>query len=152
MTTKQWTLIALAVALGSLSLYLNRDWFAGDDIQIHYRSRPVEEGYFGGRRGGSSAINPVFFQFDRKVKLTSLRVVPCDALATNKYAHALWHLISESNSLPLREITYGVPIRGMHPYDKGAQPEQLEPGVKYRLLIEAGRAKAEHDFVPTPRG
>jgi hypothetical protein len=30
-------------------------------------------------------------------------------------------------------------------------PDSLEPGVKYRLLIEAGKIKAEHDFTPVGR-
>ena len=41
-----------------------------------------------------------------------------------------------------------MPIRGMRPTVKGATPDPLEPGVKYRLLIEAGSRKAEHDFEP----
>ena len=36
----------------------------------------------------------------------------------------------------------------MRPAVKGATPDPLEPGVKYRLLIKAGALKLEHDFVP----
>jgi hypothetical protein len=36
----------------------------------------------------------------------------------------------------------------MRPTVKGATPDPLEPGVTYRLLIEAGSRKAEHDFEP----
>jgi hypothetical protein len=36
----------------------------------------------------------------------------------------------------------------MRPAVKGATPDPLEPGVKYRLFIEAGKLKAEHDFTP----
>ena len=43
-----------------------------------------------------------------------------------------------------------MPIRGMRPAVKGATPDPLEPGVNYRLLIEAGSHKAEHDFTPCP--
>ena len=32
-----------------------------------------------------------------------------------------------------------------------ATADPLEPGVKYRLLIEAGSVTAQHDFVPVPR-
>jgi hypothetical protein len=38
----------------------------------------------------------------------------------------------------------------MRPAVKGAVAEPLRPGVKYRLLIQAGSEKAEHDFVPRP--
>jgi hypothetical protein len=145
-------LIALAVALGGFSLYLNRDWFAGEDIQIRHRSRPVRTGFF--RRAKSQtkqAADPVFFAFDRKLKLTCLKVIPVSEIETNKYPHPIWHLISDSNSVPVEEWAYGLPIRGMRPSVKGATPDPLEPGTKYRLLIEAGKLKAEHDFVPVPR-
>ena len=65
--------------------------------------------------------------------------------------HPIWELVSDSNSVPIAEYSYGLPIRGMHPAVKGATPDPLEPGVKYRLLIEAGTLRAEHDFIPAPR-
>jgi hypothetical protein len=152
MTRKQWSLIALAVLLGGFSLYLNQDWFAKDDIQIYHRSRPARGGLF--RRGklqAPQAVDPVFFAFDRKLKLTSLKVIPVREIETNKYPHPIWHLSSDSNSVPTKDLTYGVPIRGMRPSVKGAIPDPLEPGVKYRLLLEAGSLKAQHDFVPVAR-
>jgi len=38
MTRKTWTLIALALALGALSLYFNRDYFGKDRIHIYCNS------------------------------------------------------------------------------------------------------------------
>ena len=38
----------------------------------------------------------------------------------------------------------------MRPPVKGATPDPLEPGVTYRLLIEAEKLKAQDDFVPVP--
>jgi hypothetical protein len=154
MTTKQWTLIALAVVLGGFSLYLNRDWFAADNIQIQHRSRPARMGFFRrnpNKRPADPATDPIYFAFDRKLRLTSLKVISVQEAETNKYPHPLWHLISESNSVPTAEWSYGLPIRGMHPAVKGATPDPLTPGIKYRLLIEAKGIKAEHDFVPVPR-
>ena len=52
--------------------------------------------------------------------------------------------------MPVAEWAYAWPIRGMRPAVKGAIPDPLEPGVAYRLIIEAGNRKAEHDFVPKP--
>ena len=151
MTSKQWILIILAVVLGGFSLYLNRDWFAGDDIQIHHRSRPARAGFFRRNRAPApSAVDPIFFAFDRKLKLTSLKVIPVSEIETNKYPHPIWELISDSNSVPVAEWSYGRPIRGMRPPVKGATPDPLQPGVKYRLLIQAGRLKAQDDFVPVP--
>ncbi len=151
MTTKQWTFITLAVVLGGFSLYLNKDWFAGDNIQIQCRSRPARMGFFRRTKNSSGrATDPVFFAFDRSLKLTSLKVIPVHEIETNKYPHPIWHLVSESNSVPVVDWSYAVPIRGMHPAVKGATPDPLEPGVTYRLAIEAGKLKAEHDFTPVP--
>jgi hypothetical protein len=152
MTKKHWTLVALAVILAGFSLYLNRDWFAGEDIHIEHRSRPARGTFF--RRGRplpKAATDPVYFAFDRKLKLTSLKVIPVSEIETNKYPQPICHFISDSNSVPIAEWAYGMPIRGMRPAVKGATPDPLQPGVKYRLLIEAGKIKAQDDFVPVPR-
>jgi len=152
MTTKHWMLIALAMVLGGVSLYLNKDWFAGDIIQIHHRSRPARGGFFRRtKRPATAATDPVFFAFDRKLKLTSLKVIPVSEIETNKYPHPIWDLVSDSNSVPTTEWMYGLPIRGMRPSVQGATPDPLEPGVNYRLLIQTKEGKAEHDFVPASR-
>ena len=152
MTIKHWMMIALAVVLGGISLYLNKDWFAGEIIQIHHRSRPARAGFFHRtKRSGDLATDPVFFDIDRKLKSTSLKVIPVSDIETNKYPHPIWHLVSDSNSVPVADFWYGMPIKGMRPSVKGATPDPLAPGVKYRLLLEAKGAKAEHDFVPMPR-
>jgi hypothetical protein len=151
MTSKQWTLIVLAVVLGGFSLYLNKDWFARENIQIHHRSRPARLGFSRRNRPTApSSVDPIFFAFDRKLKLTSLKVIPVSEIETNKYPHPIWELVSESNSVPVAEWSYGWPIRGMRPSVKGATPDPLEPGVKYRLLVQAGHVKAQDDFVPVP--
>jgi hypothetical protein len=150
MTTKNWTLLTLAVVLGGFSLYLNRDWFARDNIQIMHRSRPTR-GAFRRPRSDNPLIDPLSFWFDRKVKLTSLKVIPVQDIETNKYPQPIWYLVSDSNSVPIKEFTYGMGIRGMHPALKGAAPDPLEPGVAYRMFVQAGKQRAEHDFVPQPR-
>jgi hypothetical protein len=154
MTRKQWTLIIVAVLLAGFSLYLNRDWFSKDGIHINHRSRPVRTMF--SRRNKRvddvfAAVNPVTFAFDRKLKLKSLKVIPVSAIETNKYPHPIWQLLSDSNSVPIKDFAYGSPIQGMKPAVKGALPDPLEPGVKYRLFIETADAKAEHDFEPVPR-
>jgi hypothetical protein len=151
MTMKQWMLIALAVALGGFSLYLNKDWFAGDIIKIHHRSRPARAGFFRrSKRPGDLATDAVVFGFDQKLKLTSLKVIPVSEIETNKYPHPIWDLVAASNSVPITEFAYGMRIPGMQPRVPGATPDPLEPSVKYRLLIETKGGKAEHDFVPNP--
>ncbi len=150
MTTKVWLMIALAVVLGGLSFYLNKDWFTKAPIQIYDRSRPTRAVF---RRGtpADSAIDPIVFGFDRNLKLTSLEVVLLDQALTNKHPDPIWHLISDSNSIPIKAFTYGMHIRGMRPAVSGVSPQPLEPDVKYRLLVQAGTFKGQHDFVPTPR-
>jgi len=150
MTTKNWTLLAVAVLLGSLSLYLNKDWFAADRIQLMHRSRP-SRGAFRRPRADNPLIDPLSFWFDRKVKLKSLKVIPVLDLETNKYPQPIWFLVSDSNSVPIKEFTYGLGIKGMRPAYKDTHPDPLEPGVKYRLLVEAGNEKIQHDFIPEPR-
>ena len=151
MTRKLWTLTALALLLGGFSLYINQDWFAKDTIQIYHRSRPARAGLF--RRSklpAAQAVNPIFFSFDRKLKLTLLKVIPVRAIETNKYPQPIWHLVSDSNSVPTKDLVYGMPIRGMRPSVKGAIADPLQPGVPYRLLIEADKLKAQHDFALAP--
>ena len=152
MTRKIWLWFALAVVLGGLSLYLNRDWFAKDNIQIYHRSRPARAAFLRRKRGAEdSLVNPIVFGFDRKLKLTSIKVVPISDIKTNKFPHPIWHLVSESNSVPVKDFSYGSSIGGMHPAVKGATADPLEPGVPYRLIVEAAQFKQEHDFVPVPR-
>ena len=152
MTRKFWLLLVLALMFGGLSIYLNRDWFARDTIQIYHRSRPARA-VLARRKPvtNDSRVNPIIFGFDRALKLTCIKVVPLSQIQTNKYPQPIWHLISESNSVPTKDFTYGASIRGMHPCVHGAQPDLLEPGVGYRLYVEAGAIKKEHDFVPDPK-
>jgi hypothetical protein len=145
MTGKQWMLITLVVLLGGFSFYLNWDHFAKDSAGIHHRSRPPRPGE------SRSAVEPVVFVFDHSLSLTALRVIPVHEIKTNKYPHPVWHLVSDSNSVPLVDFAYGMDIEGMRPAVKGATCDPLVPGVAYRLLVEAGALKAEHDFVPVAR-
>ena len=69
----------------------------------------------------------------------------------NKFPHPIWHLVSTSNSVPTTDFTYGTPIEGMRPAVAGATPDPLAPGVKYRLLVQAGDLQIQHDFVPLAR-
>ena len=142
-------LIAVAAVLGGFSLYLNKDWFWGDRIQIYHRFRPMR--VRAGRPADLPAYTAVFFAFSTKLKLTDVKVVPVCELETNKYPHVLWHLLSDSNSLPTKGFLYGSAVPGMRPAMGGVAADPLEPGVKYRLLVEARSKKGEHDFTPEPR-
>lgn len=150
MSGKQLTLIAVAVVLAGLCLYVNRDSFTPEGIQIYHRSVQRLAFYRRGRPD-NSAVYPVFFGFSRRFKLTEVKVISVAELATNKYPHALWNLVSASNSVPTKGFAYGMYIPGMQPKVRGVPPDPLEPGVQYRLIVRAGSQKGEHDFTATPR-
>jgi hypothetical protein len=146
-TKKTIFIVAFAILLGGLSLYLNRDWFASETIQVSHRSIPPRR-WLKRSSATKSSANPVVFLVNRKVKLTSVKVVLASDIQTNKYAHAIWNLVSDSNSVPVREFVYGSSVHGMRLAVKGVPADPLEPGVTYRLLIQTDAGKAEHDFVP----
>jgi len=139
----------LLVALIGLCLYLNRDWFATEPIQITHRVTPWLR--ITKRVDPASKANPVVFSFNKFYRFKEIKVVAVDEIATNKYAHPLWHLESPSNSVFTTTFTYGDRLRGMTPKVKGATPDPLEPGVNYRLLVETDKGPAAHDFSTTPR-
>ena len=152
MTKKHVFWILAALCIGGVWLYANRDWFAAARIQIHTRLVPTTMMRFQRRSAlatasaNAPAAAPVMFEWERKLKLTSIAVVPVAAAETNKYPHETWHLVSDSNSVPTRGFIYGAMVPGMRAATKGLQAEPLVPGEKYRLLLQAGSFKAEHDF------
>lgn len=91
MAQKPTLLIAILLVIGGLFIYLNRDWFQRRPIQISHRLYR-----FAGRFGGSEAPTPVMFEFDRRLKLTSIKIVALADVQTNKYPHPLWHMITGS--------------------------------------------------------
>jgi hypothetical protein len=133
-------LLVLSALLGGILVYINGDWFHRRPIQITHRFHA-----FGGRFdiGG---VAPLMFEFNSKLRLTSVKVVPLCDILTNKFAHPIWHMISDSNSVPTRGFLYGMDIPGMRPALSGAVAEPLDPSQQYRLLVEASSLKAQHDF------
>ena len=146
-------LIVLTIlALAGLSFYLNRDWFAERPIQISYRVSPwLKDARRSRSRSTTDLGPPVVFSLDPHLRLSHIRVVLSTEIATNKYAHPLWELVSETNSVLTGSFTYGERIRGMLPKVKNAAPDPLLPGVVYRLLLTtADKKEAQHDFSTTP--
>jgi hypothetical protein len=140
MTKNTITLLVAAVVLAAVYAYYFTDWITPPVIQISPQIRPMRA------PRGSTGIYPVTFTLDGKYILTSLKVVPVAALETNKNPLPLWHLIPGTNSLPTKGFMYGVRIPGMVPAVTNARPQRLVPGIKYRLLIQSGRAKGQADF------
>jgi hypothetical protein len=144
-TTKKWMAILGTLLLVGILIYVYADWFRPQQIEIYHRiakNRPM--------RGGKNIQNPnavfVTFGLDRKCTLTEVKVLSVAALATNENPYPLWHLVSDTNSVPLKGFTYGERIRGMRPFVKGAPPQALESNVTYRLLITADGKRGQHDF------
>ena len=89
----------------------------------------------------------VVFGFDGRYELTSVEIVPLEEWKTNKDVLPVWHLVSESNSAPVKAIFYGSGIRGMHPAIKGSRPQSLETNITYRLTVTArGSRDGECNF------
>ena len=133
----------VAVTLGAVYAYFFTDWFHKDSIQIIYTTRP---GRISVGDAGDDPVYQVSFAFDKKYKLTGVKVVSAEDLATNKYPTPLWHLTSDSNSLPTKSIDYGRPVKGKQSAIARAHPEPLQPDVEYVLLLEAGKATARTNF------
>ena len=141
MTKKNLLLILFAVVLATVYVVWFTDWFQPGTVQIFHTNRnlrPIA------RRGG--ALPSLIFGVNRQLKFTELKVVPLDKFQTNKSVLPLWHLVSDSNSVPVKSFHYGQIIGGMRPALKGVRPEPLETNVTYRLFITAGKIKGEHDF------
>ena len=139
----------LMVGLAGLCLYLNRDWFASEPIQITHRVTPWMRS--ARRADPLNKANPVVFSFNKFYRFKEIRVVAAAEIVTNKYAHPLWHLSSTSNSVFASSFSYGDRLRGMMPKVKGAVPDPLQPGVNYRLIVETDKGAAAHEFSTTAR-
>lgn len=157
MTRKEIILIAITLLLCAGLIYIAKDWFGPENIQIGHTFRPNRMPENLKRRLGPAVQTPraLSFFFNTECQLTSIKVVHAAEIATNKYAHPLWELESESNSIASRTITYGVPLRGMRPPVRGDRADPLQSGVKYRLLVEGedesgSGFEASHDFTFAP--
>lgn len=149
MTKKNTFLIVLVLLLGGLSLYLNRDWFETSPIQIS--SRSIQPRGWLARRTRNWPAKPVVFLLSQPLRLTSVEVIPLSETKTNQSPQPVWQLTSDSGSVPVKDFIYGINVRRMKPFVKGVRAQPLQPGVKYRVLVQAGSRKAEHDFVAVPR-
>ena len=149
MNKKEIFLVGLvAVLVGVYCVYFT-DWFLTKTIAIEHSERSLREAWSGGRRvdpTGKQPLGNVTFSLHRNYKLTSVKVVPLADYLTNKYAHPVWELVSKSGSASVGGFTYGMPIQGMVPARPVVEPDPLERGVDYCLLIEAGSIKGEHHF------
>jgi hypothetical protein len=141
MTKKNLLPVLLALGLAVAYAVWFTDWFQPKAVRIYHTHRNLRPNF---RRG--NAIPGLIFGLSPQVRLTELRVVQLDVLQTNKDAVPVWHLVSDSNSIPLKMFFYGQYIAGMRPAIKGVQAEALQSNITYRMFISAGKVRGEHDF------
>lgn len=148
MTKKEIFLVSIVIAMGGLYAVYFSGWFGPKFIRIEHTVRPVREawGVNGRADPNGKQVNNVMFSLHKDYTLTSVKVVPAAEFQTNKYAHPLWHLVSKSGSGPVHALSYGYTIPGMTPSVANAEPDMLQPGVEYRLVVETRSVKGEHDF------
>ena len=152
MAKKQWMLTLVFVLLAGIYVYFFTDWFRSQPIRISHVARPELTRRIGARvKAGNQNTAIVTFGLDARYQLTEIKVVCLAEWETNHFALPLWHLISDSNSVPIKMFPYGVAIRGMKPAIAGSWPQPLEPNVTYRLFVSAGSHKGQHDFTPPPK-
>jgi hypothetical protein len=146
-------LIALSVALlvvASFYAYLYKDSFRKDSIQISHAIRPNSRSLSPqAAKADAGPLNVITFRLGHDYRVTSLKVISVAELETNKYPHPLWEMLADSNSPPLQVFSYGARIPGMHPAVKDAEPTELAVNTPYRLIVEAGSLKGQHDFTLT---
>ena len=149
MTKNGILLSIIAVILAAVYVVYFTDLLRKDGIQIIPTVRPGSESVIP-RDPDDVPVHKVSFALDGKYKLTCVKVHVASELATNKYATPLWHLISDSNSVPTKSITYGFEIKGMKPSVPRARPEPLLANVEYTLVLEAGKTHSQTNFHTTP--
>lgn len=141
MTKKNWLLLAAAVVLAGVYVVYFTDWFQPKTVQIFHTSRNLRPRNL---RGGTLPM--LIFGINQQLKLTEVKVVSVADVQTNQHPLPLWHLITDSNSVPVKNFHYGQQINGMRPAVKGARALPLATNVTYRLLINAGGTTGQHDF------
>jgi hypothetical protein len=135
MRKKEIIWIGVLLVLSGVYIHFFTHWFEKREIGIAVSLRPS--------RRADALVFPVAFTLDGDYKLTSLKVIPQEGDKFNPQAIPVWHLVSDSNSVPTRAFRYGQPIRGMKPALKDVRPDPLTPGVVYRLVLTAGNLTGE---------
>jgi hypothetical protein len=152
MIKKNWILIFVALLLAGVYVFYFTGWFTPRTIHITSINARTSRAMRANNPNADLAAVPILFKLGRPCKLTELKVVALDEWQADKNCLPLWHLLADTNSVPISEpFIYGQKIRGMKPEVPGAHAQPLKPGVKYRLFVTDGSAKGEHDFQPVAR-
>jgi len=141
MTKKNVWLFAGFATLVVLYIVFFTNWFKPKTIGIFDTSRPMR--FFRGRK---QDLPFVLFGLEGTYRLSEVKVVDLAKFQSDPLTPTLWHLVSDSNSVPVQRFVYGQRIWGMRPAFKGDLPQPLDTNVTYRLFVTAGNAKGTHDF------
>ncbi len=144
MTRKNIVLLVLATLLAVVYTVYFTDWFAPKTFKIFHTSRNLRPMRPGLARNG--ILPSLQFGVSHELRFTEIKVVPLTAWQTNQHVLPIWHLVTSSNSVPMKSFFYGQNIPGLHPAIKGTHPELPETNVTYRLFITASKFSAQHDF------
>jgi hypothetical protein len=142
MKNKNGLLVVFLIALAAIYVVWFTDWFKPRTIHIFSTVREVHYR----RHAADAGPNLIFGVEPGEIKLTEIKVVPLADYEKNPEILPVWHLVSDSNSVPVNNFIYGTRIRGMKPFVTGAEPALLDTNTVYRIFIRAGRAKGQHDF------
>jgi hypothetical protein len=143
MTKKNLLLILFAIGLAVVYVVWFTDWFRPAQMRISYTDRDARPN---ARRANGNALPSLIFRISPQARFTELKVVSVAEYETNKNVVPVWHLISDSNSVPTQEFFYGQFIHGMRPAVQGVRAEELETNITYRMFLTAGRMSAQKDF------
>ena len=141
MTKKNWFLIGTAFVLLAVYAIFFTDWFQPKTVEIFHTMRNVRS-----HRARGAALPGLIFGLNQKLRLTDIKVVPLADYQSNPKVLPLWHMVSDSNSVPVKFFFYGQHIRGLKPAVSGSQARPLSTNVIYRLTVEAGKIKGVHQF------
>jgi hypothetical protein len=140
MTKKDTCLVLILIILAGAYVFCFTDWFKTKTIKIFSTSRHIQ--YARARND----LPYILFGMEGTYRLTEIKVVALTDFQKNPSAASVWHLISVSNSIPIKDFTYGQHIHGMKPSVAGEEPGDLETNVMYHLIVKAGHIQGTHDF------
>jgi hypothetical protein len=141
MTKKNWLVIFFLLAMTTIYVVWFSDWFKPRAVQIFHTYRNLHP-----RLQRDGVLPSLIFGLGQPLKITEIKVVPLAEFQTNPNVVPLWHLISDSNSVPIKSFFYGQNIRGLRPEFKGVHSQSPETNVTYRLFVCAGKIKGTNDF------
>ncbi|MEI7534722.1 MAG: hypothetical protein WCK57_10170 [Verrucomicrobiae bacterium] len=142
MSKKTSLLIVVAVVLAAVYAFYFADWFQSPTLKIFHTNR----NNIRHRKEQSGGIPNLIFGLSQTSRITEITVVPLAEYQVNSKVIPLWHLVSDSNSVPVKTFYYGQYIRGLKPAVAGSHAQTLTNNITYRIVVSVGKIKGEHDF------